>query len=81
MAGRLGIERESVLRLEREAMQRANPEKQAQYADILQIEPEELWRPPADPSLERLVQTAPPEIRGLAEDMANNLRRLVSGKR
>jgi DNA-binding XRE family transcriptional regulator len=80
MAGRLGMERESVLRLEREAMTRANPEKQAEYADILQIQPEALWRPPSDPSLDTLVEQAPPEKRELAHDMAANLRRFVSGK-
>jgi transcriptional regulator with XRE-family HTH domain len=80
MAGRLGMERESVLRLEREAMTRANPEKQAEYADILQIQPEALWRPPSDPSLDTLVEQAPPEKRELSHDMAANLRRFVSGK-
>src|SRR5437870_5021128 len=45
MAGRLGIERESVYRLEREAFTRLNPEKQAAYAAALDLEPESLWRP------------------------------------
>ncbi len=80
MAGRLGIERESVLRLEREALTRANGQRQAEYADILQIEPEALWRAPNEPSLDSLVEQAPPDKRELAEDMARNLRRYVSGK-
>ena len=46
MADRLGIERESIYRLEREAMTRLNGEKQAAYARALGIEPEDLWRPP-----------------------------------
>lgn len=81
MAGRLGIERESVLRLEREAQTRAIPEKQAEYAAALGIEPEALWRLPEDQSLDMLVQQAPPEVKDLAQDMANNIRRLVSGRR
>jgi transcriptional regulator with XRE-family HTH domain len=46
MAERLGIARESIYRLERQAMTRLNGEKQAAYARALDIEPEDLWRPP-----------------------------------
>jgi lambda repressor-like predicted transcriptional regulator len=48
MADRLGIERESLYRLEREAMTRLNGQKQAAYASALGIEPETLWQPPGD---------------------------------
>lgn len=81
MAGRMGMERESLLRLEREAQTRANGEKQAQYADALGIAPEALWRLPEDPLLDTMIQQAPPEVKELAEDMAKNLRRLVSGRK
>lgn len=46
MAGRMGMERESLLRLERE-WKRCNAEKQAQFAAGLDIDPEDLWRLPA----------------------------------
>lgn len=75
MAGRLGIERESVYRLEREAMTRASPEKQAAYAEALDIAPEALWSPPGTPSLDAEVSGAPEEIRLMALDI---VRRLVA---
>lgn len=74
MAGRLGIERESVYRLEREHW-RMNPEKQIGYADALGIEPEDLWRPPGTPSLDALVSNAPEELKIMAADI---VRRLVN---
>src|SRR6185369_4784330 len=49
MAGRLGITRESLYRLEREALTRLSPEKQIAYAEALAIEPEALWRRPDTP--------------------------------
>ena len=45
MARKLGIERGSVYRHEREP-ERVNPKKQVQWAAALGIEPEALWRPP-----------------------------------
>lgn len=78
MAGRLGIERESVYRLEREALTRLSAGKQAAYADALGIEPERLWRPPGGPpSLDAMVATAPDEIKLMAADI---VRRLVAGR-
>jgi DNA-binding XRE family transcriptional regulator len=74
MAGRLGIERESVYRLER------NPytmdfHKQIAYAEALGIEPEDLWRPPGTPSLDGLVAEAPDELRRKAAEMITILLR------
>ncbi len=78
MAGRLGIERESVYRLEREALTRLSGGKQAAYADALGIEPEALWRRPGGPpSLDAIVATAPDDIKLLAADI---VRRLVAGR-
>ena len=77
MGEKLGIERESVYRLEREPW-RVNSEKQAEYARALGIEPEELWRPPGTPSLDAMVQSAPEDIRAMAADI---VRRLVSGSK
>lgn len=76
MAGRLGIERESVYRIEREQW-RMDPEKQAAYADALGIEPERLWRHPEAISLDEIVKKAPEDVQAMAADI---IRRLVSGR-
>lgn len=76
MAGRLNIERESVYRLEREWRTRMNPEKQAAYAAALDLEPQDLWRPPGSPSLDALIQSAPDDVQKMAADI---VRRLVAG--
>jgi transcriptional regulator with XRE-family HTH domain len=76
MAGRLGIERESVYRLEREP-RRMNSEKQAAYAAALGLEPEELWRPPGRVSLDAMVANAPDDLR---ETVTAIVARLVSGR-
>lgn len=72
MAGRLGIERESLYRLERE-QKRLNAEKQAAYASALGIEPEELWSPPGTPSLDALVRFEPDNVRRMAADIVSRL--------
>ncbi len=72
MAGRLGIERESLYRLEREP-RRVNSEKQAAYAAALQIEPEALWRPPGAVSLDAMVHTAPEQVREMSADIVRRL--------
>lgn len=76
MGVKLGIERESVYRLEREPW-RVNSRKQAEYAHALGIEPEDLWRAPGTPSLDAMVSSAPDEIRAMAADI---VRRLVERK-
>lgn len=77
MANRLGIERESVYRIERE--ERANKKRQAQWAAALDIEPEELWRLPGSrPSLDAMISKAPPDVQEMAVDI---VRRLVAGRR
>lgn len=77
MAGRLGIERESVYRLERHPLN-IDFKKLAAYAAALQLEPEDLWRPPGTPSLDGMVADAPAEVREMAVDI---VRRLVTGGR
>lgn len=72
MAGRLDIERESVLRLEREPW-RVNSEKQAEYASALGVEPEALWRPPGVPSLDELVAGASKDVQDMALDIVSRL--------
>lgn len=72
MAGRLGIERESVHRWEREWW-RVSPPKQQQYADALGIDPAELWRPPRPPerpSIDQMLQDAPDELVMRAAEIA-----------
>jgi DNA-binding XRE family transcriptional regulator len=76
MAGRLGIARESVYRLEREWRTRCTPDKQAAYAAALQLEPEALWRPPATPdlpSLDAMVEDQPGNVRDMAVDIVRRL--------
>jgi transcriptional regulator with XRE-family HTH domain len=78
MAALLGIERESVYRLEREALTRLSAGKQVAYADALGIKPEDLWRPPGGPpSLDAMIATAPDDIKSMATDI---VRRLVAGR-
>ncbi|HWW46571.1 MAG TPA: helix-turn-helix transcriptional regulator [Xanthobacteraceae bacterium] len=47
MAEAMGVERESIHRMERE-QNRMNVEKMARYAEALGIPPEKLWRKPTD---------------------------------
>jgi transcriptional regulator with XRE-family HTH domain len=68
MAGRLGIDRVSVHRWERE-QQRMNPAKQLAYAEALGIEPSALWRPPDTPSVDELLANAPADLRRKAAEM------------
>lgn len=74
VAGRLGIDRQSVYRTEADSS-RLNVTKQLQWADALGVEPEDLWRPPGRSSLDGMVRDAPPDIQAMAEDI---VRRLVS---
>lgn len=73
MGVRLGIERESVYRLEKKH-QGVSSQKQAEYARALGLEPEELWRLPENPSLDAIVSRAPEDIQ---ESVQRLLRRLL----
>jgi transcriptional regulator with XRE-family HTH domain len=72
VAGRMEIERESLLRLERE-LHRVTPDKQAAYAHALGIEPEDLWRPPGTPSLDGMVHDASPDVRAMVADIVRRM--------
>lgn len=72
LAGRLGIERESYYRLEREP-QRINLGELEALADALGIEPASLWHPPTSPSLDAEVAGAPQEVRDTAFDIVRRL--------
>lgn len=67
-ASRLGIERESLHRWIRQ-QHRLTPDKISQLANLLQIEPEELWRPPNQVSFDAILADKPEEIRRMALEM------------
>jgi transcriptional regulator with XRE-family HTH domain len=76
MAGRMGMERESLLRLERE-WKRCNAEKQARFAAGLDIDPEDLWRLPApkeDTGMDAKIDT----MRKMIEDLQNMIKKTGS---
>jgi transcriptional regulator with XRE-family HTH domain len=73
MAERLGIERESVYRLEKKR-EKISAEKLARYAAALGLQPEDLWRPPGSaPSLDSLLAAAPDDVRAMAADIVGRL--------
>jgi len=73
MGERLGIERESVYRLENKHWG-VSSQKQAAYAAALGLEPEELWRPPGDPTLDAIVSRAPEDVQA---DIQRLIRRMI----
>lgn len=72
MAERMGIERESLLRLERKA-QSIDWAKAVQYAEALGIAPARLLRPPGVTSLDELVEDQPAEVQTMAADIVSRL--------
>lgn len=70
LAGRLGVDRVTVTRY-RNQQHRLNPDKIAAIAAALDLEPEELWRPPAPdgrPSIDAMLRNAPDDaVKRLAE--------------
>ena len=74
MGKRLGMERESIYRLESKHWG-VSSQKQAAYAEALGLEPEELWRLPDNPSLDHIISRAPEDIQ---ESVQKILRRLVT---
>lgn len=72
VANRLGVARETIWRWRTE-QHRLNPEKLAALASALSMEPEELFRPPSQPSLDAIVKDAPEELRNTAADIVRRL--------
>jgi transcriptional regulator with XRE-family HTH domain len=72
MADRLGVTRQTVFRWRKE-QHRLDPEKIARLAAALDIEPEDLWRHPARPSLDALVKKAPDDLHATAVDIVKRL--------
>ena len=73
LANRLGVDRVTVTRW-RNKQHRLNPEKIAAISAALDLEPEELFRPPsARPSLDVLLRDAPAELQDTAADIVKRL--------
>lgn len=72
MANHLGVERESVYRLEKNP-NGVNLRKQELYARALGIEPEDLWWPPGTPSLDALMRSVPDDVQAMAADIVRRL--------
>lgn len=73
VAGRLGIERESVLRLERKPKRVATETVEA-YADAIGVDARDLYLPPGRPSLDAIADSAPDDM---IVDLADIARRMV----
>lgn len=66
------VARETVFRWRKE-QHRLNPEKLAQLADALGIEPEQFWRAPSATSLDAMVKDAPAEVQSMAADIVRRM--------
>jgi transcriptional regulator with XRE-family HTH domain len=72
IAAAIGVARETVTRW-RNQQHRLNPDKIAQLAEALNIEPAQLWRPPSPgrPSVDSMLRDAPDEtVQRAAEALA-----------
>lgn len=65
---RLEKDRATIFRWRTE-QHRLNPEKIAALAHVLEVEPEELWRPPSRPSLDAAIKDAPDDVQNMAYDI------------
>lgn len=73
-AGQLGIDRTTVWKWKKEP-RRLTRDKIASLAVLLDIDPQELYRPPNRPSLDAMIANAPEDVQDMAADI---VRRLVS---
>lgn len=71
-ANRIGVARETIYRWRTE-QHRLNPEKIAQLASALDIEPQELYRPPGRRSLDAMLADAPDDLHATAADIVARL--------
>ena len=71
-ASRLGVARETVWKW-RTQPARLNPEKLQGLAAILDMEPQEFYRPPDRPSLDAMVANAPDDVQAMAVDIVRRL--------
>lgn len=72
MGEKLGIERESVYRLEKKYWG-VSSQKQAAYAAALGLEPQDLWRLPSDPSLDTILSKAPEDVQKSVQNLLSHL--------
>lgn len=72
VGNRIGVDRATVFRWRKE-QHRLNPQKIAALAEALNLEPEELWRPPARRSLDALVKDASDEVVEMAFDVVKRM--------
>lgn len=77
VAGRLGVARNTVWRWENE-QKRLDPYKIKAYANALGLEPEDLWRPPPNRSIDGMLKNASPEVRATASDIIATLTKRAS---
>lgn len=71
-AQRLGIDRTTLWKW-RTQPRRLTRDKLASLAVILDIEPEELYRPPDRPSLDAMIKNAPEDVQKMAVDIVQRL--------
>ena len=74
---KVGVERNTVWRWENEP-HRLNPEKMAAIADALDLEPEELWRPPGRRSLDAIASGASDDVQDTLVDIVTRLTKRAS---
>jgi transcriptional regulator with XRE-family HTH domain len=72
VGNRIGVDRATVFRWRKE-QHRLNPEKIAVLAEALDLEPQELWRPPSRPSLDALVRDSSDEVLNMAFDIVKRM--------
>ncbi|MFL5047658.1 MAG: helix-turn-helix transcriptional regulator [Xanthobacteraceae bacterium] len=72
LANRVGVARQTVYRWRVEQW-RLDPDKIAVLASALDLQPEDLWRPPSRPSLDAMVKDVPEELRKTAADIVRRL--------
>lgn len=73
VGNRLDKDRATIFRWRKE-QHRLNPGKIAELASALDIEPEELWRPPdLGPSLDVMVKDSPPETQAMIADVVRRM--------
>jgi transcriptional regulator with XRE-family HTH domain len=77
LGNRLGVARETIWRW-RTQQNRLNPDKIAGLASALEIEPEDLFRPPERVSLDAIVKDYPDELRDQAAEIVRLLGRKAS---
>lgn len=66
------VDRATVFRWRKE-QHRLNPEKIGKLAHALDLEPEELYRPPGKPSLDAIIKDADADVQSMAVDIIRRM--------